>query len=146
LKNIYNRNTNYVKKSLLRKHFDLTNEKLKIENHNKSVNLTDSSSICESLPITEEDEQLYKSKQEEIMKESFVLKTNFLEPAWKLIVSSKALLPALYERYPNHKNFIPAYFENPYTLRNKMKFKNLYDMHAYKQCNFRYSAGSHLGN
>ncbi|XZQ54983.1 MAG: glutathionylspermidine synthase family protein [Arsenophonus sp.] len=35
---------------------------------------------------------------------------NWLEPAWKSIVSNKALLPTLWEMFPNHQNLLPAYF------------------------------------
>ena len=51
-----------------------------------------------------------------IMNEKFG--TNFpaagiavIEPAWKLLLSSKAILPALWELYPDHPNLLPAYFE-----------------------------------
>lgn len=32
-----------------------------------------------------------------------------LEPAWKLLLSSKAILPLLWELFPNHPNLLPAY-------------------------------------
>ncbi len=32
-----------------------------------------------------------------------------IEPAWKLLLSNKAILPLLWERYPNHPNLLPAY-------------------------------------
>ena len=31
---------------------------------------------------------------------------------WKSILSNKALLPLLWERFPNHPNLLPAYFAN----------------------------------
>ena len=34
----------------------------------------------------------------------------WLEPAWKSIISNKALLPMLWEMFPNHPNLLPAYF------------------------------------
>ncbi|EIM6184172.1 glutathionylspermidine synthase family protein [Escherichia coli] len=34
----------------------------------------------------------------------------WLEPAWKSIISNKALLPLLWEMFPNHPNLLPAYF------------------------------------
>ena len=34
----------------------------------------------------------------------------WLEPAWKSILSNKALLPLLWEMFPNHPNLLPAYF------------------------------------
>jgi len=39
----------------------------------------------------------------------------WLEPAWKAILSNKALLPLLWEMFPDHPNLLPAYFaEDPY--------------------------------
>jgi glutathionylspermidine synthase len=35
----------------------------------------------------------------------------FYEPAWKMTLSNKALLPLLWELYPGHKNLLPAYFD-----------------------------------
>ncbi|MCX5805694.1 MAG: glutathionylspermidine synthase family protein [Proteobacteria bacterium] len=51
-----------------------------------------------------------------IIKEDFsqyLATTNItlLEPAWKMILSNKAILPILWEMYPGHKNLLPAYFE-----------------------------------
>lgn len=45
---------------------------------------------------------------------------HWLEPAWKSILSNKALLPLLWEMFPNHPNLLPAYFvEDPHpTLLN----------------------------
>lgn len=37
----------------------------------------------------------------------------WIEPIWKLILSSKAILPILWELYPDHPNLLPAYFETP---------------------------------
>ncbi len=37
-------------------------------------------------------------------------RTAWLEPAWKLLLSTKALLPLLWERHPGHPNLLPAYF------------------------------------
>ncbi|MCA6222487.1 glutathionylspermidine synthase family protein [Photorhabdus antumapuensis] len=39
----------------------------------------------------------------------------WLEPAWKSIISNKALLPMLWKMFPNHPNLLPAYFadDNP---------------------------------
>lgn len=34
----------------------------------------------------------------------------WLEPAWKSIISNKALLPLLWEMFPNHPNLLPAWF------------------------------------
>ena len=35
--------------------------------------------------------------------------TQFLEPAWKMLLSNKGLLPVLWELYPEHPNLLPAY-------------------------------------
>lgn len=35
--------------------------------------------------------------------------TQWLEPAWKMILSNKALLPLLWERFKGHPNLLPAY-------------------------------------
>jgi glutathionylspermidine synthase len=35
------------------------------------------------------------------------------EPAWKMILSNKAILPLLWDMYPNHPNLLPAYFSAP---------------------------------
>jgi len=36
----------------------------------------------------------------------------FLEPIWKSIISNKALLPLLWQLFPDHPNLLPAYFED----------------------------------
>lgn len=38
--------------------------------------------------------------------------TAWYEPAWKMLLSTKALLPLLYAKHPNHPNLLPAYFDN----------------------------------
>ncbi|KZN31109.1 glutathionylspermidine synthase family protein [Pseudoalteromonas luteoviolacea] len=38
------------------------------------------------------------------------LSTQWLEPAWKSILSNKAILPLLWQYFPNHPNLLPAYF------------------------------------
>ena len=40
-------------------------------------------------------------------------KMDMLEPAWKLILGNKAILPMLWEMFPNHKNLLAAYFIDP---------------------------------
>ncbi|MGR2741112.1 glutathionylspermidine synthase family protein [Billgrantia sp. Q4P2] len=37
-------------------------------------------------------------------------RTRFIEPAWKSLLSNKAILPLLWERHPGHPNLIPACF------------------------------------
>ena len=34
----------------------------------------------------------------------------FIEPAWKMILSNKAILPLLWQLFPGHPNLLPAYF------------------------------------
>jgi glutathionylspermidine synthase len=36
-------------------------------------------------------------------------RTQFIEPPWKALLSTKALLPVLWELAPNHRNLLPAY-------------------------------------
>jgi glutathionylspermidine synthase len=33
------------------------------------------------------------------------------EPAWKMVLANKGILPILWEMYPGHKNLLPCYFE-----------------------------------
>jgi glutathionylspermidine synthase len=33
------------------------------------------------------------------------------EPAWKMLLSNKGILPVLWEMYPGHKNLLPCYFD-----------------------------------
>jgi glutathionylspermidine synthase len=37
-------------------------------------------------------------------------RTQFIEPPWKALLSTKGLLPMLWEMAPNHKNLLPSYF------------------------------------
>jgi len=39
----------------------------------------------------------------------------FIEPAWKMLLSNKGLLPILWELFPNHPNLLPC-FESPEPL------------------------------
>ena len=34
-----------------------------------------------------------------------------IEPAWKMLLANKAILPVLWELYPDHPNLLPAFFE-----------------------------------
>jgi glutathionylspermidine synthase len=43
------------------------------------------------------------------------LQTHFLEPAWKMLWSSKAMLPLIHHLYPDHPNVAPASFDRPLT-------------------------------
>lgn len=37
---------------------------------------------------------------------------NVVEPAWKLILSNKGILPILWELYPDHPNLLPAFWDH----------------------------------
>ncbi|GAT63483.1 glutathionylspermidine synthase family protein [Paludibacter jiangxiensis] len=39
-------------------------------------------------------------------------RTVWIEPAWKMILSNKAILPVLWQLFPNHPNLLEAYFDN----------------------------------
>lgn len=41
---------------------------------------------------------------------------NWFEPAWKVLLSTKAVLPVLWEMFPNHPLLLPAYFDEPRDL------------------------------
>jgi len=47
---------------------------------------------------------------------------NWIEPVWKMLWSNKALLPILWQLYPDHPNLLPAYFE-PHTANYVQKPK-----------------------
>lgn len=52
-----------------------------------------------------------------MMEESFgekvlVCPTVWFEPPWKMLLSNKAILPVLWQRYPNHPNLLPSFFED----------------------------------
>lgn len=40
----------------------------------------------------------------------------WFEPAWKALLSTKAILPVLWERNPGHRHLLPAYFDEPRDL------------------------------
>ncbi|QNF24709.1 glutathionylspermidine synthase family protein [Aeromonas hydrophila] len=37
--------------------------------------------------------------------------TRFIEPAWKMILSNKGILPLLWQAFPDHPNLLPAFFD-----------------------------------
>ncbi len=51
--------------------------------------------------------------REEFGKHLLTSKTQWLEPAWKMLLSNKGILPLLWQKYPNHPNLLPAFFETP---------------------------------
>lgn len=57
------------------------------------------------------------------------MKTSFLEPAWKYILTSKAILPILWQKYKGHPNLLPSYFEDDkdkYELSSNYVVKPIY--------------------
>jgi glutathionylspermidine synthase len=42
--------------------------------------------------------------------------TLWIEPAWKMLLSNKALLAILWELYPGHPNLLPAHLDGPREL------------------------------
>ena len=46
-------------------------------------------------------------------KHLFYTDITLFEPAWKMVLSNKAILPLLWEMYPGHKNLIPSFREPP---------------------------------
>lgn len=53
---------------------------------------------------------LEKMVNEEFGKYLGMTNPRLIEPAWKMLWSNKALLPILYELFPDHPNLLPAYF------------------------------------
>ena len=53
--------------------------------------------------------------KEELAKYIPESKTRMVEPAWKMLLSNKGILPILWEMAPNHPNLLPAY-ETPEKL------------------------------
>lgn len=45
-----------------------------------------------------------------------VLSTTWIEPPWKVVLSNKALLAALWALHPGHPNLLPAYLDWPHDL------------------------------
>lgn len=39
--------------------------------------------------------------------------TQWIEPAWKMFLSNKTLLAAMWHLYPNHENLLPSYLDGP---------------------------------
>ncbi|MFP1592163.1 glutathionylspermidine synthase family protein [Escherichia coli] len=53
------------------------------------------------------------------------------KPAWKSIISNKALLPLLWEMFPNHPNLLPAYFaEDDHPQMEKYVVKPIFPVKA----------------
>ena len=41
------------------------------------------------------------------------METLWIEPAWKMILSNKAILPVLWKLFPGHPNLLESHFDNP---------------------------------
>lgn len=48
-------------------------------------------------------------------------KAQWIEPSWKMLLSNKAILPILWELFPNHPYLLSAYFEKPDHLKHFVK-------------------------
>ena len=46
---------------------------------------------------------------------------NWIEPAWKMILSNKAILAVLWKMYPNHPLLLETYFDTPNEMTNFVK-------------------------
>jgi glutathionylspermidine synthase len=44
--------------------------------------------------------------------------TKWIEPAWKAILSNKAILPILWEMFPGNPHLLPSYFNSPNGMTN----------------------------
>ncbi|MGO9379843.1 MAG: glutathionylspermidine synthase family protein [Dissulfurispiraceae bacterium] len=49
----------------------------------------------------------------------------FFEPAWKMVLSNKGILPVMWEMFPGHKNLLPSYFDQS-KLGNRFVKKPLF--------------------
>ena len=49
------------------------------------------------------------------------VKANWIEPAWKMILSNKAILAVLWELYPNHPLLLETYFSEPHQMKDYVK-------------------------
>jgi len=48
-------------------------------------------------------------------------KVQWIEPAWKMLWSNKALLAVLWELYPEHDLLLPAYLDGPRKMQNYVR-------------------------
>ena len=42
--------------------------------------------------------------------------TQYIEPAWKMVLSNKGILAVLWDLFPDHPNLLPAYFDEPHGM------------------------------
>jgi glutathionylspermidine synthase len=54
--------------------------------------------------------------REEFGKHLGASKTTWIEPAWKMLLSNKGILPVLWELHPGHPNLLAASFDSPGTM------------------------------
>jgi glutathionylspermidine synthase len=47
--------------------------------------------------------------------------TLWIEPAWKMLLSNKGILPVLWELYPRHPHLLEAHFDNPGLMMSWVK-------------------------
>lgn len=45
----------------------------------------------------------------------------WIEPSWKMLLSNKAILPVLWELFPNHPYLLASYFEKPSYLKHYVR-------------------------
>lgn len=48
-------------------------------------------------------------------------RTKWIEPVWKSLLSNKALLPLLWEKYPNHPYLLESRFDGPKHMKNYVR-------------------------
>ena len=59
--------------------------------------------------------------REEFGRDALASSVQWIEPAWKMLWSNKALLAVLWEMFPNHPNLVPAYLDDPHDLTSFVK-------------------------
>jgi len=45
----------------------------------------------------------------------------WIEPPWRMVLSNKAILPIMYELFPDHPNILPCYYEKPFSMKNYVR-------------------------
>lgn len=56
--------------------------------------------------------------QEDFASTIVTSQTQFIEPLWKCLLSNKGILPLLWQKYQNHPNLLPAFFDDGSALQN----------------------------
>lgn len=75
--------------------------------------------------------------QEDMLREEFAAnietaQCRFIEPFWKSVVSNKAILPVLWEMYPEHPNLLPSFFEDELASNKSLAGNTLDNGHVTK--------------